>query len=371
MHTRFHLGLLVSAAFASAACGADDKQPILPPPPPTAPATASTAPPIDTSTPPTPAAPKLSLAEMQLQTTKAIADAVSAHDAKKYAGFYLNDASLVVYGVGDANGRDAIAAEAQKWIDGFGDLKFQVGRLFSSGDMAVVEWAWAGTHNGEFMGTKATQRPVGVHGASVVWFNADGLVTKEHRYFDLATLLAQDDAKAKKDSFRAPPALPSSVEVHLSKGGADEDKVVDVVKSFYASLATKKEAEFLAFVGDDTVADDFSQPKALKGKKDLRGFFASFIKTYADTKQTTSALFAADDFVVAEGVLAGVHATTKKPVKLHFIDVLQIKDGKTVAKRFSYSSNKELSDQVNPSTPAGGGKRTEAKSPPPAPKQAP
>jgi ketosteroid isomerase-like protein len=381
MRTRFHSGpfaplapfvLAALAAFAGTACGADDKQPILPPPPPIAPATV-TAPPIDTSPPPAQAPTKPSMPEMQLLTIKAIADAISAHDAKKYAGSYANDASLTVYGVGDATGRDAIAADAQKWIDGFGDLKFQAGRLFSSGDMAVVEWAWAGTHNGEFMGKKATQRPVGVSGASVVWFNADGLVTKEHRYFDMSTLLAEDDPKAKKESFRAPPALPSSIEVHLSKGGADEDKLVDVVKSFYAALTAKKEADFLAFIGDDTVLDDFSQPRALKGKKDFRAFFASFIGTYAETKETTSALFAADDFVVAERVIDGVHAATKKPVKLHVVDVLQIKDGKTISRGFSYANSKELADQLHPPVASGTRKHAEPNSaaPVPAPKKTP
>ena len=282
------------------------------------------------------------MAEMQLQSARALADAINARDAKKFAASYATDASVTVYGVGDVSGRDAIAAETQKWLDGFGDLKFHVGRIFQKADMAVVEWAWAGTHTGEFMTVKPTQRPLGVQGASVVWFSADGLVAKEHRYFDLATLRAQDDPNAKKDSFRAPPALPSSIEAHVSKGGADEDKVVDVVKSFYASLATKKEADVLSFVADDTVIDDASLPKPLKGKKELRAYFASFMKAFTDLKQQNSTLFAADDFVVAEGVLEGVHAATKKPMTAHFVDVLEIKDGKTVAKGWTYTP--KLSD---------------------------
>ena len=369
MRTSIHVVLVralarpfvLALAVSSAACGADDKQPILPPPPPIAPTVSATTPPIDTSTPPVPPPAKPSMAEMQVQTTKALADALNAHDAKKYAASYATDASMTVYGVGEVSGREAVASETQKWIDGFGDLKFQVGRIIQRGDMAVVEWSWAGTHTGEFMTMKPTQRPLGVQGASVLWFSASGLVAKEHRYFDLATLLAQDDPKAKKDSFRAPPALPSNVETHVSKGGADEDKIVDVVKSFYASLETKKEADFLAFVADDTMLDDASQPKPLKGKKDLRAYFASFTKAFTDSKRTSSTLFGADDFVVAEGVLEGVHAASKKPMKLHFVDVLEIKDGKTVAKGWSYSSNKEMNDQLHPPTATAAQKPAGAK----------
>ena len=34
------------------------------------------------------------------------------------------------------------------------------------------------------MGIKATNKPVGVRGATVLWFTPDGLVKQEHRYFD-------------------------------------------------------------------------------------------------------------------------------------------------------------------------------------------
>lgn len=337
----------VVSALCLAACGGDATPPIKPPPPPDPlppPVTTS-----ETTDAPTPTEePPKKLEDIELASIKAMSDAWAARDPKKLAERYAGDAAVTVYGQGDLTGRDAVAADAQKWLDGFADLKLAVGRVVSKGDMAVVEWAFTGTHTGDFAGTKATQRSLGALGVSVLWFNVDGLVTKEHRIVDVATLLAQDDKRAKPASVRPPPQLPTSIEMHSSKGGPDEEKLVDLARQLHDAIAAKKEPEFLALLADDVTVDDLVQPRPLKGPKETKGLVAMITRGHTEAKVSAKG-FAADDLVVSVGELT---STVKgKPLETHFVTVLQIKAGK-VAHMRRYAVAKELADSLLPPSPA-------------------
>src|SRR5437764_1041664 len=111
---------------------------------------------------PTPApAPKKPMAEMQVATLDALIAAMNAHDAKKYAAGYSKSAVLKVAGMPDITGSDAIGADIQKVFSAFSDFKAVKGRTWQKGNVAVAEWMVSGTQSGEWMGVKASNRPVG------------------------------------------------------------------------------------------------------------------------------------------------------------------------------------------------------------------
>lgn len=340
----------LSAGLAIAGCGGDATPPIRPPPPPEPPAQpAATSDTLESTPSPTPVAPKAKVEDLAIATIKGLVEAFAARDAKKVAERYTTDAVVTIYGEADVTGREAITTDTQKWIDGFGDLKLQVGRVVMKSDMAIVEWAFAGTHTGDYAGTKATQRPLGAVAVSVVWFNSEGLVAKEHRMFDAATLVAQDDKRAKPGSFRAPPPLPANLETHMSKGGADEEALVETARKWHAAIASKKEADALALFTEDVVIEDATQPRTFKGTADAKLFFASLLKTLPDAKVIATS-FAADDLVASEGEDTLTAKVGGRVVKIHFVTVLAIKNGK-IAKAWRYTSTKELQDQLHPPAP--------------------
>ncbi len=345
------LALAVSGALALPACGGDATPPIKPPPPPDPPAApVSSSDTTDTTPSLTPVAPKAKLEDLALATLKGYVDAIGARDAKKAAERFTSDAVVTIYGQPDLAGRDAITTDVQKWLDGFGDLKLQIGRVVMKGDMAIVEWAFAGTHTGDFAGMKATQRPLGAFGASVVWFNSDGLVTKEHRIYDAAALVAQDDKRSKAGTFRAPPPLPPSIEMHTSKGGTDEESLVELARRWHAAIDAKKEGDALGLFAEDVVVEDLAQPRTYKGTADAKAFYESLMKRLPGAKVTASN-FAADDVVASEGELtATVKTGGERVVKIHFVTMLTIKNGKAV-RVWRYTSTKELEDQLHPPAP--------------------
>jgi predicted ester cyclase/ketosteroid isomerase-like protein len=331
--------LPLAATFLLVACAADRAAPILPPPPPQLPA------PTVASGSDEPAAgddavdtPKPSLADLEVAAAKSLTDAVAARDAKRIGDVYTADAVVTIVGDHTLTGRDAIVAEYERWLDGMRDLKFQIGRVFQNGNVVVAEWAFSGTHSGDFLGVKATQSPVGAGGASVLTFDAQGHVTKEDRLFDLGTIRKQDDKHAKAGSFRLPPPLPVSVEAHVAKTASDGEPQLAVARALYAAMDGDKEADAVALDTDDVAIEDYARPHPLKGKPAARERFDEYESTIPNGSSTTT-MFAADDYVIAA---REVRSLSRKHVAAHFVEVLEIHDGK-IARIWTWSNPAELS----------------------------
>ncbi len=342
-------GTAILAAWISACGGEGDAVP--PPQAPPPPAVAVAPPPPEPAPAPTAAEPpKMSMLDLEKQGSQAMFAAFNAHDAKKVSEGYTADAVSVMAGMPEAKGREAIAAETQKLFDGFPDFKVGPVRSFSKGDVIIHEWVMNGTQKGEFMGVKASNKPVGVRGSTVLWITADGLVKQEHRYFDATTLMAQIGAV--KAPARPVPAMPSGEpEWHAAKGTPEEDKAADVLKAFYASFEKKSDADFLGAMDDKVAWSDVTAPKDMTGKADAKKFFGMFTKAFPDTKMTADPIIAVDDYLVAECTMTATHAgqfgplkATKKPVTLHSVDVAKVKDGK-IQSGTTYANSMEIMAQ--------------------------
>lgn len=353
------VGLLLG--FSAFACGGgeDTTAPPQPPPPPPVASMPATPPAASTaSAPATP--PKPSMAEMQQSTMKAITDAMNAHDSAKFAASFADDATVTWGGMPDQHGRADIAKVADQFYTAFKDLKFWVSRVWMKGDMVAVEWGWNGTNTGDFMGGKPTEKQAGTMGLSIDWFGEDGLIKKEDRYADMATVAAQlGMSKAKA---RAVPTPAASVEAHAAKGTPDEEKNVDLVKAIDASFEAKKEADFLAGLSDDVQWDDETMPDAMKGKDSAKKFFGMFTKAFPDMKFTIGATMGVEDFAIVESTMTGTQKgalgplpPSKKPVSVHGVDIVQIKDGKA-AHGWSYMNNAELLMQIGAMKPPAAAK---------------
>jgi uncharacterized protein (TIGR02246 family) len=326
-------------------------------PPPQAPPAASSGPaPVATAVPatppPAPAPPKLSLAELQLASAKAFADALNQHDPEKYAALFTPDGIERASGQPEAAGHDAIVAGVTQLFAAIPDFKIGFSRVWQKGNFLACAWAWTGTDTGGFMGNKPTGRPVGLEGISTAIYTDEGLVKELHRYADDATLVSQLDPKAKKGTFRAPPTLPTSTDVVAAAGSADEDKALDVAKAFYGALDNKKAADVMAIFTEESTADDFTMPATFKGLKDWKKMYDAYVGAFPDFQEALTTQVAIKEYVVTEGVLNATHKgalgpirATGKPVSLHFVDVVQFKDGK-ISHLWTWANGAELLTEI-------------------------
>lgn len=293
--------------------------------------------------------PPMTMAQKMEMTTRALITAWNAHEVESIAAQYEADGKLTVIGMPEFAGRDGIKTEAQMTLAAAPDFKVGVSRVFMKDNLAVVEWVVTGTNTGDMPQMKATKRPFGVHGASVVTFADSGLIKEEHRYFDMPTQMAQLDAKAKKGTFRPIAELPAGKpETVASTGSADEQKNLDQMNGLYQAIDDKKVDEVLKHISENSDGDDYTEPASRKGTKAVKEYLGVFFKAVPDLKQDKIVQIAAGDLVVNEVNLHGTMKgnlgpikATKKPISLHFVDIAQFKDGKVVHMT-SYANSMEL-----------------------------
>ncbi len=344
-------------AFVLGACGGEEAKPAQVPAPPIAEITTPATPAIKEPVKEEPKA-KPSLAELQKATTLGLAEALSAHDAKKAASFYAEGAIKKVVGMPDAAGREAIAADMQKLFAAAPTAKTTATRVLMKGDVVVVEWSWVGTHSGEMMGMKATEKPVGVMGADVMWFAPDGLIKEQHTYMDVGTIMSQIGASKAKG--RPVPSLSGGAPtVVVSTNHADEAKNVEAATKMFGAFEKKSDADFIGGAADDIVWDDMTQPEATKGKAAAKKYFTAMTTAFPDVKGTIDNVWGAGDFVIAEGTMTGTHKAaffgiqpTKKQIHLHGLDIMQFKNGKIISGR-SYGNGVEMMMQLGLVPPPG------------------
>jgi steroid delta-isomerase-like uncharacterized protein len=260
------LGALVVAMMA-AACGGEESKPPAVSPTTSASAAPTTAPtPTTTASAEPPKAPKPSLAELQ---KKAITDDVAAwnaHDSKKLAALYADDAVMAspgVEGLKETKGRAEIEKMFTQLLTAFPDMKFGYSRVFQRGDTLIAEWVCSGTDSGGIMG-KPTNKKMGFNAVSIMWFGEDGKIKREHAYYDEMTMagqLGQGDPKMKPRGLAEVPAgEPKWVT------DAENPKTVDASNGMYAAFEKKDEKAFLGLLTDDSVHVDYTMPTDTKGK---------------------------------------------------------------------------------------------------------
>ena len=356
------IGLVVGACGG----GEEPKVPeVAPPPvaatPPTTPAPTAEAPKEEPKPQPT-------MAELQQKAMKGYLDAMNAHDAKKIASFYTEDAVVQVAGAPEAKGREQIAANYQKMFDAFSNMKTAANRVWMKGDVVVLEWAFTGTHSGDLHGIKATEKPVGLMGADLVWFTPEGQMKRHHVYYDAGTFMSQIGVS--KQKARAVPTLPASPQIFNAGNAADEAKNVELTKMMDAAFEQKKEADFLGTLADSIEWDDMTQPETSKGKDSAKKWFQAMLKAFPDGKVATTNSWGIGEYVIHEGNFTGTHKgplfgiqPTKKTVNMHGLDIYQVKDGK-VLKGWSYSNSAEMMTQLGlMKAPPAGEKKADAKAP--------
>ena len=87
-------------------------------------------------------------------------------------------------------GREAFENELRDVKAAFPDLKVEAVDVLVDESIAMIEWTWMGTHEGEFEGFPPTGHPVEVHGMMKLVIE-DGQIQEERNYYDAQDHLEQ------------------------------------------------------------------------------------------------------------------------------------------------------------------------------------
>jgi predicted ester cyclase len=341
--------LLPLSASVVSACGGEEPPPVSPQPTTTPP---PLPPPPTEPKPEPPPAPKKSLVEMQQENLEMALKGLNGHDPKMFASVYADNGVINVAGLNEVSGREAITQNMAEWFETFKDIKLGFSRVWVKGDTMILEWVINGKHTGELFGVKGKEQPIGHYGLSVVTFNQDGKVVRENRYGELGAVMTQIGAAGTKAKPRPIPEVPKQPEPFGAKGTPEEDKQLEVAKKLLTSLEEKKEADFTGLLTDDMEHDGLFHLETSKGKDGAKKFFKQFTTAFPDAKFEVTKAVAIGDYVIAESTLKATHkgqlgtiAPTKRPVTLHLVDILKMKDGK-IARAWTYQNSLELQHQL-------------------------
>jgi ketosteroid isomerase-like protein len=334
----------LATLLALVACGGSESPPAVtgasPPMPPVAPPPVPDPP---DAGPAPPVAP--SLTDLVADRNKTALEALNAHDRRKLASTYADNATINMFGEEDITGRDAIAAEFAQTLMGLPDLKASFSRTWAKNNVEVLEWVITG----------AGSKPTGLVGLSVLTFAPDGLVANEHRYRDTPTLLKQ--LGFAKGEVHAVP-LPSATESHVARGTPEEDANLASLAKWY-DLINGHKADAFALLADDATLDDSTAAAPTKGRTEIQRTFGRTWKAFPDMAEEPSVSFAVEDFTVSEVAIRGTQKgalgplkPSKKAMAIHQADIVQWKDGKMV-RAWVYGNAKEMFDQMS----AGAGKK--------------
>ena len=352
----------VASAVAAAGCGAGVPSPK---PAPSRPAT----PPAASAAAPVPKPPAPTAAELQERALAALDAATKKRDPKARAAAYSAGAVFVwltPQGQAEVRGRAALEKFFADTYASFPDLTFANVRVLSNDEVVATQWIATGTQRSEFDGHPASGKPLGVHGLSLSWIDADGLVEREHAYWDGATIAAQIGLArgAGRPVASAPTQEPERV---TARGDERERENLDRYSAFHEAISKRDERAYLAHIADGATLFDYASPRDRAGRDGARKDFDEFFRAFPDAAMVRTNAWAIGDFVVAEQTVTATHKgrlgpirATGKSVTVHTAEVIRVQDGKFRA-FWSYRNNLELLGELGALPKSGDKKPSEEK----------
>jgi steroid delta-isomerase-like uncharacterized protein len=119
-------------------------------------------------------------------------DGWNSHDATQVGAFMAVDATYEDLALGQLHqGRDAIKEFAEETGRFSNDFRFSPVSVQASGTDYAMEWEMSGTNTGDIAGLPATNKPYRIRGVSIGQLDADGKISHNRDYWNLADYLMQ------------------------------------------------------------------------------------------------------------------------------------------------------------------------------------
>jgi ketosteroid isomerase-like protein len=260
------------------------------------------------------------------------------------------EGNLSFPGLSEATDRDGALKVLAELFSAFSGRTFTVGRTWQPPHVVIVEWTMAGVQARDWMGVKATQKPVSIRGLALFWFDQNELVSDTHLYFDVGATLAELGAAPK--GVEAPGPIPQATTVVAGPGTDAGKQNVTLVNASWDAFESKTEAGYLAPLADDIEVFRLDRAAVERGKAERKKFFRWAAAGIGSLSQTPLNAWGVGSFVIEEYSLTGVHSgklTDTPPsghaLRLHYVDVDELKDGKVV-RTWTFGNSLELYAQT-------------------------
>jgi uncharacterized protein (TIGR02246 family) len=283
-----------------------------------------------------------SLREKQLATLDAMKRAVESKDARAIAALYTDDAVVVPFGGRTRHGRAEIEQGEAHEFGPAASVRATPARIFLKGDVAIADWAFRAS-----LATPPAGRQVGTSELAVLWFAPDGRIREEHDYMNAGTLDMQAEGNPHAPAL---PDVPATSEVH--DGPAADDARAVAWANRYEDASSNDDAKAISMM-DEHITWRCSLGFSADSREPFPAVLAHWRAAFPDMHWVADHVWPVEDYIVVEETLTGTHkgeigpfAASGRPVKWHWAEVWQVKDGK-IAHGWSYANFRELRPQVS------------------------
>jgi ketosteroid isomerase-like protein len=262
-----------------------------------------------------------------------------------------DDARFAFPGMQDAHGRDAVVRAHEALFGAFDPRRFALTRVWRSASEQSLEWTMGGVQVHDWMTVKATQKPVTIHGITLLSTKDDGTITDVRVYFDVATVKAQLGAGPRELADLPAPVMPppGTAPQIVEQGAQDQDNVA-VVRTALDALENTNENAYVEQMTDDGEIHTLERAQPLRGKEDRRAYFKALHKSIAQLDTTVTNGWSAGAYAIVEYGITGeqiapiawVPVQRDQVVRLHVADVDEIHDGK-ITRIWRFDNPSELS----------------------------
>jgi ketosteroid isomerase-like protein len=302
-------------------------------------------------------------AERDRESADAFGRALGDGDTKALTALLDPDVNFSLPGMPGASERKGTLQAITDLFGAFSGRAYAPGRIWQIGEAAVIEWTITGIQSSPWMGVSPAQKPIAIHGASLLWFNPDGRIGDVHVYFDCGAVLAQLGA-APNGAIQAgpPPSLVPSPVLTIAGGTPEEKANVAVVDASWDALEVRNEVGYLAPFAEDVEVTRFDRVSTERGKDERKKFFRWVTTGVSSLAHTPANAWGAGTFVIEEYTINGVHSgklTSTPPsghtLRLSYLDIYELQNGK-IARAWTYGNSLELYAQAGllaSASPAG------------------
>jgi hypothetical protein len=278
-----------------------------------------------------------------------------------------DDARFTFPGLDDVHGRDAIVRRHEQLFGGLEQREVAPGRVWRTAGEQTVEWTMRGIQARDWLGSAPTQRPLTLRGVALLWTKDDGSITDVHLYFNVAATrrqlgLAPDgsSATAKRSTSRAdagasredagPSEEPSpSNETFDQQNTATEKDQIALYRGSLDALEQNEEPSYLGSMADDVAVFTPGGLRNARGKTDLRAYYHQMHAAIGQLDTTVTDAWGVGPYAVVEytitgvqlGPLEGAPVQRDTTVRLHLVDVAEIRDRK-IQRVWRYDNPAEL-----------------------------
>lgn len=272
---------------------------------------------------------------------------------------FTDDAQwAIVGGPPPVKGKEAIKKAWEENRTAFPDLKIAPSRIVLADNFVFVQGGSNATHKGDFMGTAATDKPVGVEHLQVAELR-DGKIASLTLYENMPNLLAQIGAAPEGSPPALPPPTLASGAPEVIKGEANQANL-DVLKKWYGSFDWEVcEKEVCA---EGVVHHDIAEGKTVKTPEEHKEGIDKFKKAFPDMKIEIKQAISAGDWVAVASTASGTHKgdmgpikATGKPVSIDYAEIIKFENGK-IKESWGYMNPGQLMAQLGLAPPPGDAK---------------